>query len=291
MKFDSITTALALYLATGIGASYVPKESTPFSYGMVKSYNGEWQTIKIDVNGKVQHPDSLPEWFKHQKFPNQGQKPDTSCSSTSPPQLPPTNKPEGEKPGDKAPPSEKPEIQYPSTDKPENQSPSNQKPGDKNPSTEKPVNQYPEGSEKPRSGNPAKGTCANISTDPGMDLQKMLKLVNEARKGLEPLKLNEALIKGAIWQSQNQQKLNRVGHKGIEGTDGVDVGSRMMQCGLTGVSLVAENAAPGTTEEGVMKMWMESSYHRKNIMNPKIKEFGAARAGNFWTQTFAGSYF
>jgi uncharacterized protein YkwD len=277
MKFDSIITTLALYLANGIDASYVPKESTPFSYGMAKSYNGEWQTIKIDVNGKVQHPDSLPEWFKYEKFSNQGQKPDTSCSST----FPATNNPEGERPNDKAPPSEKPG----------NQRPSNQKPEDKSPSTEKPANQYLEGSEKPRPGNPAKGTCANISADPGMDLQKMLKLVNEARKGLEPLKLNEALIKGAIWQSQNQQQLNKVGHKGIDGTDGVDVGSRMMQCGLTGVSLVAENAAPGTTEEKVMKMWMESSYHKKNIMNPKIKEFGAARAGNFWTQTFAGSYF
>jgi hypothetical protein len=77
MKFDSIISVLALYLASGIDSSYVPEESAPFSYRMIKAYNGEWQTIKIDVNGKVQHPDLLPEWFEYEKLPNHEQKPDT----------------------------------------------------------------------------------------------------------------------------------------------------------------------------------------------------------------------
>jgi uncharacterized protein YkwD len=40
-----------------------------------------------------------------------------------------------------------------------------------------------------------------------MEIQKMLRLVNEARKGLQPLKLNEALIKAAVWQPRNEQQI------------------------------------------------------------------------------------
>jgi uncharacterized protein YkwD len=119
-----------------------------------------------------------------------------------------------------------------------------------------------------------------------MDIQKMLRLVNEARKGLQPLKLNQALVKAAVYQSRNQQQLNRVSH---DSPDGKGMGARMKECGLKGAMMMAENAASGTTEEQVMKMWMNSSGHRANIMNPKLKEFGAAKVGKYWTQTFAGS--
>jgi uncharacterized protein YkwD len=64
----------------------------------------------------------------------------------------------------------------------------------------------------------------------------------------------------------------------------------MEECGLQRANIIAENAALGATEEGVMKMRMLSLIHRDNIMNPRAKEFGTARAGNFWTQTFVGSY-
>jgi uncharacterized protein YkwD len=118
-----------------------------------------------------------------------------------------------------------------------------------------------------------------------MDIQKMLKLVNEARKGLQPLKLNDSLIKAAVWQSRNQQQMNRVSH---DSPDGKGVQARIKECGYP-VAVIAENAAPGSTLEGAMKMWLDSTPHKKNIMNPEMKEFGAARAGNYWTQTFGGS--
>lgn len=54
-----------------------------------------------------------------------------------------------------------------------------------------------------------------------------------------------------------------------------------------------ENIAKGqNTPEFVMKSWMDSPGHRKNILNPKFKEMGVSRdefCNNIWTQMFIGS--
>lgn len=52
--------------------------------------------------------------------------------------------------------------------------------------------------------------------------------------------------------------------------------------------IAGENAAYGfTTAQQVMKAWLESPGHCKNIMNPKFTELGLGRAGTYWTQVFA----
>ena len=52
-----------------------------------------------------------------------------------------------------------------------------------------------------------------------------------------------------------------------------------------------ENIAKGQqTPEAVVKAWMNSSGHRKNILNPSFTEIGVgyAEQGNYWTQMFIG---
>ncbi|KXN65063.1 hypothetical protein CONCODRAFT_13483 [Conidiobolus coronatus NRRL 28638] len=200
-------------------------------------------------------------------------------------QYPGSQSPGGQYPGGQNPGGQSPSGQYPGSQNPGGQNPSGQYPGGESPPSEKPSNQYPGGDEKPSPGGNSSGSCANIPAEPGMDIQKMLKLVNEARKGLQPLKLNDSLIKAAVWQSRNQQQMNRVSH---DSPDGKGVQARIRECGYP-VAVIAENAAPGSSEDDAMKMWLNSPPHKKNIMDPQMKEFGAARAGNYWTQTFGGS--
>ena len=51
-----------------------------------------------------------------------------------------------------------------------------------------------------------------------------------------------------------------------------------------------ENIAKGqNTPEYVMKAWMNSPGHRKNILNPRFEEMGVSRdeyGNNIWTQMF-----
>ena len=48
-----------------------------------------------------------------------------------------------------------------------------------------------------------------------------------------------------------------------------------------------ENIATGyRTEKEVVKGWIASPGHCKNIMSKLYKEMGVARYGNYWTQEF-----
>ncbi len=52
--------------------------------------------------------------------------------------------------------------------------------------------------------------------------------------------------------------------------------------------MAGENVAFNyATSELVMKAWLASSGHCKNIMNPKFTELGLGKAGAYWTQVFA----
>ncbi len=52
--------------------------------------------------------------------------------------------------------------------------------------------------------------------------------------------------------------------------------------------LYGENVAHGyDDEESVVKGWLRSSGHCKNIMNPTVKHMGVARVNSYWTQVFA----
>ena len=52
-----------------------------------------------------------------------------------------------------------------------------------------------------------------------------------------------------------------------------------------------ENIAYGySTPEAVVKGWMNSEGHRKNILNPSFTQIGVGyvASGNYWTQMFIG---
>ncbi|MGZ8537808.1 MAG: CAP domain-containing protein [Flavisolibacter sp.] len=68
--------------------------------------------------------------------------------------------------------------------------------------------------------------------------------------------------------------------------DGSNAGVRIDRAGYKWTSY-GENIASGhKNETEVVKGWIASPGHCKNIMNKSYKEMGVARVGNIWTQEF-----
>ncbi len=122
----------------------------------------------------------------------------------------------------------------------------------------------------------------------------ILDLVNKVRaKGCQcgdtyyypapALKWNDLLEKAASSHSLDMEKKKYFSHKA---PDGSRAGERLDKIGYKW-STYGENIANGyENEESVVKGWLSSPGHCKNIMNKSYKEMGAGRAGNLWTQTF-----
>ena len=87
----------------------------------------------------------------------------------------------------------------------------------------------------------------------------------------------------------------RFGYFDHNSNDGRSPGARMADAGYDISRGWAENIAVGySNAEAVMKAWMLSTGHRKNILNCDLRALGVgvARAGNgrlYWTQDFGGS--
>lgn len=117
-------------------------------------------------------------------------------------------------------------------------------------------------------------------------------MVNIERKnaGLKPLTMAIPLCKGARAKSQDMVKNNYFGH-----TSPV-YGSPFAMMKSFGISYTnaGENIASGQrTPEAVVRAWMNSEGHRKNIMSTKFGKIGVGYAykssGNYhhyWTQWF-----
>ncbi|HEU4469558.1 MAG TPA: CAP domain-containing protein [Flavisolibacter sp.] len=68
--------------------------------------------------------------------------------------------------------------------------------------------------------------------------------------------------------------------------DGSNAGDRIEKAGYNWRAY-GENIATGyKTEQDVVKGWIGSPTHCKNIMNRNYTEMGVARKGNYWTQEF-----
>lgn len=129
----------------------------------------------------------------------------------------------------------------------------------------------------------------------GSRQQRLLTLVNNARaKGCrcggkyyrpaKPVVWNNQLEKAAKSHSNFMKKRNVLSHGGRGGSD---AGRRITAAGYNW-STYGENIAEGYPDENaVIKGWLKSKGHCKNIMNPQFKEMGVARSGSFWTQVFA----
>ena len=140
--------------------------------------------------------------------------------------------------------------------------------------------------------NPTTGGSTTINTN--LDNAGMLKLVNDTRAAgctcgttvmppVAPLTWNDILASSALAHSED---MNATGQFSHNSSDGTSFSARITAAGYIW-STVGENIAWGqTSEQQVFNAWIQSEGHCKNIMNGSFKEFGAARAGTYWTQDF-----
>jgi uncharacterized protein YkwD len=125
-----------------------------------------------------------------------------------------------------------------------------------------------------------------------VDQELLLELVNSVRQegcncGDEPMPpvgvitWDNMLSESAQKHSDYMFKTENMSHTGKNNSkleDRVDDTGYLWQ-------YLGENIAFGfTSEEEVIKGWLESPSHCKNIMNKDFEEMGVARTGNYWTQ-------
>ena len=126
------------------------------------------------------------------------------------------------------------------------------------------------------------------AVDRGTFAQEVLDLVNSERQkaGAKPLKLSDDLIRGAAIRAMEQ--VQRFSHTRPNGTPFYTVLVRGPNTTL------GENVAVGqSSPKQVMKDWMSSPGHRKNILNPQYKELGVgycyradSKYKHHWAQLF-----
>lgn len=117
----------------------------------------------------------------------------------------------------------------------------------------------------------------------------MLASVNSVRRkyGRPPLRFDTRLTAAAQLHSRDMARHQRVTHKGSNGSS---FAQRIRQQGYSGA--MAENVGAGPNVKNLMRRWMNSPGHRKNILNPRYRDFGIGyvKGGRtwYWTQTFGG---
>ncbi len=125
------------------------------------------------------------------------------------------------------------------------------------------------------------------------DIQaQLLQLLNAERQkiGAPPLRISSQLAQAAQRHADDMAKNNFLSH---EGSDGSTMESRIQETGYA-FSAIAENVAGGQpTPESVIQTWLNSSGHRRNMLNPEYTEIGIGYATNsssqythYWTQVF-----
>lgn len=119
----------------------------------------------------------------------------------------------------------------------------------------------------------------------------VLNLMNRERKarGMEPLKLDETLNKLAIMKSNDMVKNKYFSHTSpVYGTP-----YDMLKKYNVQFMAAAENIAAGQRDpKTVMRSWMSSSGHRKNILNPRYTKVGIGKDSSnssVWTEIFIGN--
>ncbi|MFC0270667.1 CAP domain-containing protein [Metabacillus herbersteinensis] len=119
--------------------------------------------------------------------------------------------------------------------------------------------------------------------------QKVVELTNVERQkqGLKPLQLDTELSKVAREKSSDMQRNNYFSHTSPTYGSPFDM---MKKYGID-YRAAGENIAMGQrSPEEVVKAWMNSEGHRKNIMSSDFTHIGVGHVaqGNYWTQMFIG---
>jgi uncharacterized protein YkwD len=141
----------------------------------------------------------------------------------------------------------------------------------------------------------AAGTCA-AGEDWGFrrdDLAlQVARVVNRyrVRVGLRRLKLEFGLMRSAIWKAQHMAHFFYFGHEDPAPPVSRGVPERLAACGFEGGG--SENIAYGfQTAQGVVRAWLRSPGHRRNIRSRTWRYLGVGVAesrngGFFWAQNF-----
>ncbi|WP_066392528.1 CAP domain-containing protein [Neobacillus mesonae] len=119
--------------------------------------------------------------------------------------------------------------------------------------------------------------------------QKVVDLTNQerAKNGLPGLKVDVELSKMAHEKSRDMSTNSYFDHTSPTYGSPFDM---MKQYGIS-YRYAGENIAMGQkTPEEVVKAWMNSEGHRKNILSPNFTHIGVGYVsqGNYWTQEFIG---
>ena len=141
-------------------------------------------------------------------------------------------------------------------------------------------------------------TFSNLTEGPEpkpVNKKLLLQLINQVRqKGCKcgdtfypattSLGWNPQLEQAALVHSNDMYVNNYFSHAS---KDGSKAGNRIDKAGYSWKTY-GENIAFGyRTESDVVKGWLKSPGHCKNIMSKSFKEMGVARVGDYWTQVFA----
>lgn len=142
----------------------------------------------------------------------------------------------------------------------------------------------------------ALGGCASLAPDLGpveevaIGREAALASVNAFRRenGLEPVAIDERLMRAALAQSEAMASRDRMGHDVAGALPG-----RIERFGYRWRT-TAENLGRNYADyDAAMRGWIGSPGHRRNLLNPNVTEMGFAaarlRAGGprYWTQIFA----
>ncbi|WP_421378950.1 CAP domain-containing protein [Bacillus salacetis] len=173
------------------------------------------------------------------------------------------------------------------------------------PVQEQPVQEQPAPAETPEVQAPApESTTPAASQQPTAEEKKtteaasgtlsqyerqVVELTNQerAKNGLPALKIDTELSKVAREKSNDMQAKNYFSHTSPTYGSPFDM---MKQFGID-YRAAGENIAMGQpTPEDVVKAWMNSEGHRKNILSSNFTHIGVGHNanGNYWTQMFIG---
>lgn len=149
-----------------------------------------------------------------------------------------------------------------------------------------PVQQQPV--EQPSEASTQPAAPQNTSTLSAYE-QKVVDLTNQerAKKGLPALKVDLTLSKMAHEKSRDMSANGYFSHTSPTYGSPFDM---MKKYGIS-YRYAGENIAMGQrTPEEVVKAWMNSEGHRKNILSPNFNYIGVGYVsqGNYWTQEFIG---
>lgn len=105
-------------------------------------------------------------------------------------------------------------------------------------------------------------------------MQRIVERVNEERRkaGVKTMvTVNATLMECAQQYSAVEASISTISHTG---PDGSTPGQRLRRCGYNWRHYGENLAAGFSNPDEVMNAWMNSPSHRRNILNPKVREIG-----------------